>query len=58
MLRSECDADKLIVKGENTLTKEFDEQIAIFHETLDEYIEFREKYKKYGWNAVEYEIVG
>ena len=58
LLRSECDADKLVVKGENTLTKEFDEQITIFHETLDEYIEFREKYKKYGLNAFEYEIVG
>lgn len=57
LLRSECDADKLIVKGENTLTKEFNKQITIFHETLDEYIEFREKYKKYGLTAFEYEII-
>ena len=35
LLRSECDSDKLIIKGTNTLTKEFDEHIAIFKETLD-----------------------
>ena len=58
LLRSECDADKLTIKGENTLPNEFDEQISIFHETLDEYVEFRENYKKYGLNAFEYEIIG
>ncbi len=57
LLRSECGADKLIIKGENTLPKEFNEQIIIFHETLDEYVEFREKYKKYGLNVFEYEII-
>lgn len=50
-------ADKLTVKGENSLPKKLDEQLAIFHETLDEYIEFREKYKNYGLNTFEYEII-
>jgi len=57
LLRSECDSDKLIIKGTNTLTKEFDEHIAIFKETLDEYIEFRNKCTKYGLKAFDYEII-
>lgn len=57
LLWSECDADKLIVKGENTLAKEFNEQIAIFHEILDRCIEFRKKNKKYGLNSFSYEII-
>lgn len=57
LLWSECDADKLIVKGENTLSKEFDEQIAIFHEILDDCIEYRQKYKEYGLNSFSYEII-
>ncbi len=57
LLRSECDSDKLIVKGINTLTKEFDEHIAIFKETLDDYIEFRDKYTKCGLKAFDYEII-
>lgn len=58
LLRSECDSDKLIIKGTNTLTKEFDEHIAIFKETLDEYIAFRDKYTKCGLKAFDYEIIG
>lgn len=57
LLRSECDSDKLIIKGTNTLTKEFDEHIAIFKETLDEYIAFRDKYTKCGLKAFDYEII-
>lgn len=57
LLRSECDSDKLIIKGTNTLTKEFDEYIAIFKETLDEYIAFRDKYTKCGLKAFDYEII-
>lgn len=57
LLRSECDSDKLIIKGTNTLTKEFDEHIAIFKETLDEYITFRDKYTKCGLKAFDYEII-
>lgn len=57
LLRSECDSDKLIIKGTNTLTKEFDEHIAIFKEILDEYIAFRDKYTKCGLKAFDYEII-
>lgn len=57
LLRSECDSDKLIIKGTNTLAKEFDEHIAIFKETLDEYIAFRDKYTKCGLKAFDYEII-
>ena len=57
LLRSKCDSDKLIIKGTNTLTKEFDEHIAIFKETLDEYIAFRDKYTKCGLKAFDYEII-
>ena len=57
LLRSECDSDKLIIKGINTFTKEFDEHIAIFKETLDDYIEFRDKYTKCCLKAFDYEII-
>ena len=35
LLWSECDANMVIVKGENTLPKELDEQLAIMHEILE-----------------------
>lgn len=35
MLWSECDADKIIIKGENTLPSELDETIAKLHEILE-----------------------
>ncbi len=56
LLRSECDSDKLIIKGTNTLSTEFDEHMSMLKKTLDEYIEFRDKYTKYGLKAFGYEI--
>ncbi len=35
LLWSDCDADKLIVKGENTLSKEFSEHLSTMHEILE-----------------------
>lgn len=35
LLWSECDADKVVVKGENTMPKEFAEAIHKMHEILD-----------------------
>ena len=33
---SECDADKLIIKGEHTMPKEFTEQLAIMHQAASQ----------------------
>ena len=35
LLWSDCDADKLIVKGENTLSKEFSDHLSTMHEILE-----------------------
>ncbi|MBQ9946581.1 MAG: barstar family protein [Clostridia bacterium] len=54
MMRSECDADKVIIKGEHTMPKEFAEQLAIMHEVLDDTVEFR---KEHNFNSFSYEII-
>ncbi len=35
LLWSECDADKVIVKGENSLSGEFDKSLSKMHEILE-----------------------
>lgn len=35
LLWSECDADKVIIKGENSLPSEFDEPLSKMHEILE-----------------------
>ena len=54
LLWSECDADKVIIKGELTLPKEFDESLSVMHDILDDKIAFN---KKCNFNAFSYEIV-
>ena len=54
MMWSECDADKLIIKGEHTMPKEFTEELALMHEVLDATVEFR---KEHNFNSFSYEIV-
>ncbi len=41
LLWSECDADQVIIKGENGLSKEFDDSLSIMHEALQDNIKFR-----------------
>ncbi len=53
-LWSECDADKVIVKGENTLPKDFKEDIDIMHEVLDDCVNFR---KEHNLKPFTYEII-
>ena len=53
-IRSECDADKVIIRGELTLPKEFDESLSVMHEILEDKITFN---KKCNFNAFSYEIV-
>ncbi len=53
LLWSECDADQVIIIGEYTMPKEFDKQLAMMHETLDELSEWR---KKMHFNDFSYEI--
>ena len=54
LIRSECDADKVIIRGELTLPKEFEESLAVMHEILEDKIAFN---KKCNFNAFSYEIV-
>ena len=53
LLRSECDADKVEILGEYTLSKEFNWQIETMHEILQRNKDNR---KKYGWNF-DFEII-
>ncbi len=54
LLWSKCDADKLIIKGEGTLPKEFDSSIEKMHLILDRNMSFR---KEYNLNGFSYEII-
>ena len=54
LMWSECDADKVIIKGELTLPKEFEKSLSIMHEILDDKIVFNEKCN---FNTFSYEIV-
>ena len=54
LLWSECDADRVIIKGELSLPKEFDQSLVIMHEILDDKISFNEKCN---FNSFSYEII-
>ena len=54
LLWSECDADQVIIKGELTLSKEFDQSLSVMHKILDDKIAFN---KKCNFNAFSYKIV-
>ncbi len=46
LLWSECDADEVIIRGENTLSKEFKEDVEKIHEILFRKVENRKKYSE------------
>ena len=54
LLWSECDADKVIIKGTFSLPKEFDKSMSVMYEILDDKIAFN---KKCMFNSFCYEIV-
>ena len=54
LLWSECDASKVIIKGENSLPKEFSESISTIHKILEEKIIFN---KTHNFNNFSYEIL-
>ena len=54
MMWSECDADKVIIRGEHTLSSVFDKHLKIMHEILDDTVEFR---KTHNFNDFSYEII-
>lgn len=54
LLWSECDADKVIIKGENTLSKDFKEHLEKMHEILERKIEHN---KECDFNDFSYEII-
>ena len=53
MLWSECDADKVVIKGEKSLSDEFNKDISIFHEILERNKKERESF---GW-SFDYQII-
>ena len=54
LLWSECDADKVIIKGENTLPDDFSLSLSKMHEVLDDNIVFR---RENNLNIFSYEII-
>ena len=54
LLWSECDADKVIIRGENSLPHVFQEDLHVMHEALEDTITFREDNNL---NPFAYEIV-
>ncbi|MVB12732.1 Barstar (barnase inhibitor) [Caprobacter fermentans] len=53
LLQTECDADKIKILGEHTLSKEFNWHIEKMHEILQRN---KDDHKKYGWNF-DFEII-
>ncbi len=56
LLWSECDADKVIIKGEYTIPVEYKEHLSTMHSILDKEIAFRKEYAKYNFAPFFYEI--
>ena len=54
MMWSECDADKVIIRGEHTLTQAFDKHLKIMHDILDRTIEYN---KKMEFPSFSYEVI-
>ena len=54
LLWSECDADKVEVTGENSLSKEFDWHINKMHEILQRN---KDEHLKYNWEPFDFEIM-
>lgn len=54
LLWSECDADRVIIKGEHTLSKDFDKPLSVMHKILDDKIAFN---KKCNFHSFSYEII-
>ena len=54
LLRTECDADKVIIRGENTLPKSFEKDLTVMHRILDLKTDFN---KKHNLNDFSYETV-
>lgn len=42
-LWSEYDADQVVIKGEESLSREFENDIKIFHEVLEDNVKFRQE---------------
>ncbi len=54
LMWSECDADKVIIRGKNTLPNDFNTSLSKMHEVLGDNIEFR---RENDLNAFSYEII-
>ena len=54
LLWSECDADEVIIKGEKTMSHNFDDALKKLHKILERNIEFR---KKHNWEPFSYKII-
>ncbi len=53
LLCTDCDADKVVIKGENTLSKEFEKSLDLMHRVFELKIKFNDKCN---FNDFSYEI--
>lgn len=56
LLWSECDADRVIIRGEATLPDSYAKHIDILHSVLDDEVQFRKSCEKYGVAPFSYVI--
>jgi len=56
LLWSECDAEKVIVRGEKTLPPGYEKHLQTMYNILDRNIEFCKKYEKYTIAPFSYEV--
>lgn len=54
LLWSECDADKVEIFGESTLSEQFKRDIKIMHEVLEDN---KKEHSKYGWEPFDFEVI-
>lgn len=54
LLWSECEADKVIIKGEQTMPSAFSEHLKIMHKTLEDHVSFCEQH---GYPPFSYEVI-
>lgn len=42
LIRTDCDADNVVITGEHTMSKKFDRELAMMHEVLEDMVQFCE----------------
>ena len=56
LLRTDCDANKVVIKGEQTIPEEYHKHLEMMHSCLSDLIDFRKKYEESILAPFTYEI--